>query len=239
MELVDFISATNAAKSPAEVFGLFATATGDLGLDRTVYAEVTMRPDGEIVPRNIFANHADDRTVSYFLQGCKPCVPATELKGVSDGAIHWEDLPRYLSYTGVAILCIDRGHEAGIHNGVCIPFWGPFGQQSRVGLASSDPAVDVRPNVGTLVLLAFQFKSAYSRLVDSSPSGARRMNLTVREREVLSWCFKGKSSGVIGEILHISESAVNFHIKNAMKKLNCSSRVMCVLKAIRLGLILP
>jgi LuxR family quorum-sensing system transcriptional regulator CciR len=40
-------------------------------------------------------------------------------------------------------------------------------------------------------------------------------------------------------ILKVSEHTVNFHLKNAMKKLECSSRVVAVVKAIRMGMITP
>jgi LuxR family quorum-sensing system transcriptional regulator CciR len=49
----------------------------------------------------------------------------------------------------------------------------------------------------------------------------------------------GKSSWAIGEILSISESTVNFHIKTAMKKLKTKSRTVAVVRAMSLGLITP
>ncbi|OKO69999.1 MULTISPECIES: LuxR family transcriptional regulator [unclassified Bradyrhizobium] len=49
---------------------------------------------------------------------------------------------------------------------------------------------------------------------------------------------KGKSSWEIGRILHISENTVNFHLKNAMRRLGATSRIQAVIVAIRLNLIL-
>jgi DNA-binding CsgD family transcriptional regulator len=239
VDLGQFIEATNAAKTPSDVFGAFVKAAADLGMDRAVYADVTMLPESEIVPQSFVVNYPADWTNYYFERGYERVDPASKFCGVSSGPFLWEDLPNYVPYSKVERRCMDECDEAGLHHGVCIPLWGPFGQHSRVGLASSDRTVDVRPNLDTLYLLTIQFKNAYSRLVESEASTSRRVRLTAREREVLSWCFKGKSSWVIGEILDISENAVNFHIKNAMRKLDCSSRIMCVLKAIRLGLILP
>lgn len=63
--------------------------------------------------------------------------------------------------------------------------------------------------------------------------------LTERERECLSWVAIGKSSWDIGQILSISADTADFHMKNAMRKLECGSRVSAVVKAIRLGLIRP
>ena len=61
--------------------------------------------------------------------------------------------------------------------------------------------------------------------------------LSDRERDCLSWAALGKSSWEIGRILSISENTVVFHIKNAMRKLGVSNRVLAAAKAIELGLI--
>jgi LuxR family transcriptional regulator, activator of conjugal transfer of Ti plasmids len=63
--------------------------------------------------------------------------------------------------------------------------------------------------------------------------GKQPIELSEREKACLSWTALGKSSWEIGQILHISENTVIFHIENAMKKLRTSSR-----KAIQLGLII-
>ncbi|APG14876.1 helix-turn-helix transcriptional regulator [Bradyrhizobium japonicum] len=61
--------------------------------------------------------------------------------------------------------------------------------------------------------------------------------LSERERQCLRWVEKGKSSWSIGVILKVSENTVNFHIKNAMRKLETSTRTQCVVKARCLRLI--
>ncbi|MEY9104360.1 DNA-binding NarL/FixJ family response regulator [Bradyrhizobium yuanmingense] len=38
-------------------------------------------------------------------------------------------------------------------------------------------------------------------------------------------------------MLNVSENTVNFHVKNAMRKLETSSRTKCVVKARRQGII--
>lgn len=63
------------------------------------------------------------------------------------------------------------------------------------------------------------------------------MQLTQRENECLVWTAHGKSSWDIAVILQISQNTVNFHIKNAMKKLGTNRRTVAAIKAIDLGLI--
>jgi len=62
-------------------------------------------------------------------------------------------------------------------------------------------------------------------------------NLSKREKEVLTWSKRGKSSWEISAILNISERTVNFHVNNIMQKLNAVSRTQAVAVAIERGLI--
>jgi len=61
--------------------------------------------------------------------------------------------------------------------------------------------------------------------------------LTAREKECLLWTAEGKTSHEISVILAIAESTVNFHLKNAVKKLDCINKTHAVAKAVLLGLI--
>ncbi|WP_276577896.1 helix-turn-helix transcriptional regulator [Bradyrhizobium sp. 149] len=63
------------------------------------------------------------------------------------------------------------------------------------------------------------------------------VQLTYRESECLEWAAKGKSSWDISVILEISENTVNFHLKNAMKKLGTNRRSVALIRAIELKLI--
>jgi DNA-binding CsgD family transcriptional regulator len=63
--------------------------------------------------------------------------------------------------------------------------------------------------------------------------------LSPREKQCLGWAARGKSSWDIAKIMRITEHTVNFHLKNAMKKLNTSSRTVAAIKAVQLRLIEP
>lgn len=61
--------------------------------------------------------------------------------------------------------------------------------------------------------------------------------LTNREIEVLKWASYGKTSREISEILIISVNTVNFHVKNAMMKLQTANKTATVARASVLGLL--
>lgn len=64
-------------------------------------------------------------------------------------------------------------------------------------------------------------------------------DLTERELETLTWVSRGKSSAEIATVLGISERTVNFHVENAMRKLDVVTRVQAAVKAVSAGLIKP
>ena len=63
------------------------------------------------------------------------------------------------------------------------------------------------------------------------------IQLSPREKDCLTWTALGKSSWDIGKIMRISENTVNFHVKNAMRKLGTTSRTVAAIKSIQLNLI--
>jgi DNA-binding NarL/FixJ family response regulator len=62
-------------------------------------------------------------------------------------------------------------------------------------------------------------------------------HLTEREREVLTWVGRGKTSAEIAIILGLRERTVNFHCDQAMKRLDVINRTQAVAKAVAYGLI--
>jgi LuxR family transcriptional regulator len=62
-------------------------------------------------------------------------------------------------------------------------------------------------------------------------------DLTLRELEVLRWTADGKTSGEVGQIMHISERTVNFHVNNALSKLGAVNKTAGVVKAAMLRLL--
>lgn len=61
--------------------------------------------------------------------------------------------------------------------------------------------------------------------------------LTRKEIECLTWCKEGKTNWEIGEILVISEKTVEFHLRNATRKLGATNRISAVIAGIKIGLI--
>lgn len=76
-----------------------------------------------------------------------------------------------------------------------------------------------------------------SRLMQKRHVPALQEELTPREREVLKWTADGKTSSEISEIMNISMPTVNFHIGNAVLKLNVTNKTAAVVQALMRGLL--
>lgn len=74
---------------------------------------------------------------------------------------------------------------------------------------------------------------------ESPPAGSKapEVDLTSREREVLTLAAKGFSAKECGELLGISANTVTTHARKVYRKLSVSSRGEAVYEAVQLGLI--
>lgn len=61
--------------------------------------------------------------------------------------------------------------------------------------------------------------------------------LTVREIEVLRWTADGKSAQDIANILSLSKATVDFHVRNAVAKLQVPNKTAAAVRATVLGIL--
>jgi DNA-binding CsgD family transcriptional regulator len=61
--------------------------------------------------------------------------------------------------------------------------------------------------------------------------------LSMREREILTWVAHGKSNTDIGMILDISPHTVGTYLRRILTKLRVSSRTTAAVRAAQLGLL--
>lgn len=82
------------------------------------------------------------------------------------------------------------------------------------------------------VVVANRLRRVGGRATTSPP-----IPLTDRQKDVLTWVGRGKTSGEIAIILGLRERTVNFHCDQAMRRLDVINRTQAVVKAIAQGLI--
>lgn len=60
-------------------------------------------------------------------------------------------------------------------------------------------------------------------------------DLTIREVEVLKWSAEGNTASEVADILSLRSRTVNFHIRNAIRKMGVKNKMSAVVKAVRNG----
>ncbi|HWA19853.1 MAG TPA: helix-turn-helix transcriptional regulator [Devosia sp.] len=87
-----------------------------------------------------------------------------------------------------------------------------------------------------------EITDAKGRKLDSIPfrdvirlGGPEPPVLTTREREVLTWFGRGKSTEDVAQILGLSPATISFHYDRAAEKLETGNRTQTVAEAIRRG----
>lgn len=130
------------------------------------------------------------------------------------------------------------GYKAGMVVGLHLP----EGRHLVVGIDRDQPVprdeLERCQLLSTLQLAAaYVVEPAFKFLSGDLANHFDPPHLTRREQEVLRWTVVGKSTWMVGEIMALSESAVNFHLRNAMRKLECNSKHVAAHRASMLGLI--
>jgi DNA-binding CsgD family transcriptional regulator len=97
----------------------------------------------------------------------------------------------------------------------------------------------VKDDKRTRLIIKYLVPFLLARLINIVPHNGKSGTtiLTSTEIEILKWIKEGKSSWEISMILNRSESCINFHTTNILKKLDASNRTHAVVLAIEKSLI--
>ncbi len=238
MRITEFIEQSNAIETPGELVSLFERATSQYGFSKIAYADLTSGRHNRPETPGFLVSYPQDWVTHYFARGYERIDPSTQHMFVSRGPFAWDELPKLVKVSKKQEKLLAEADGAGLKSGLSIPLHGPMGSTSAIALASEEADADPASSKHELQAYAAQFHMVYAGFHAATVGEeVPEINLTPRERECLQWCAHGKSSWEIGMILGISEHGASFHLKNAMGKLQATSRVAAVVKAIRLGFI--
>jgi LuxR family quorum-sensing system transcriptional regulator CciR len=243
IRVADFLEKTNAASTPEEVFNHFRSAVAAFGYDRICFAAMSPAAQQAFPQRTLQEALAlkvpEDWTRHYVEHEYIKIDPVALVAPTQRKPYEWSDVLRLGDFSTRQRTVLHECREAGMHNGLSIPLYGPAGEAFLVSLATDNVPVDNRHLHSQLHILAMQFHVAYASLAGSNSGITPPVRLSNREHECLSWTARGKSAWTISKIIGVSENTVNFHLKSAMKKLGTTNRVQSVAIAIRAGLIQP
>lgn len=131
-------------------------------------------------------------------------------------------------------LSLLRAVELG--DGYTLPCYGPAGRDGYISIGGM--TVDALTDPASVREMHLCAQAAHLRICEftvSEPSRARP--LSAREREILDWVARGKSNGVIADILCISPGTVDTYLRRIYDKLGVSDRTSAAVRGIGMGLI--
>lgn len=170
----------------------------------------------------------------------------------------WSDVPlpeRLGKKRSGALKLFEASRDYDFHNGLVIPlhFVDDMGRYHSALCSltwSGDPAQFARVQNEYGKMLHFILSYWIQRVVEveaaeriPSPDimarrrAALKLRLTDRERDVLGWAARGKTTQDTAAIIGISNETVIAHMKSAMGKIEAGNKTHAVAKALQLGLI--
>lgn len=260
MRLAGFMEALSTTASSSEVFDLVCRAVAPFGYDRVGFfalsqeaKQATVTASGEVAPI-IISNYPQSFTRAYQQAKRFEVDPALALACDAIAPVTWEDAVASSKLSKEQNLLVAERHEAGIYDEITCPIHGPRAHSFALRFAKGQPAPCDRAHLSALQVMAVNFYYTFTKFSQISidktaaPNGLQdaaqkelpaSCSLSQREKEVLLWTSRGKSASSISIILDLSENTVNFYVKNAMRKLGTTNRIVAVVLAVRSGLIQP
>ncbi|MEM9012430.1 MAG: LuxR family transcriptional regulator [Pseudomonadota bacterium] len=152
----------------------------------------------------------------------------------------WGDGPFLRRFRKDQRIVFHEARQFDITAGYSIPIAGHHGDLGVFSIVAGRPQeIDdaVLGAGGSLYLRAVQTHDFMARLLAPFDPPEKDFGLSVREIECLRWTADGKTTDQIADVTTISPATVNFHLKNAIRKLEASNRHHAAIIAIRSGVI--
>lgn len=240
IDFVKFVTEMNRAENAEDAFNYLEQTLANLGFDRVVYSLITDHPSMQLKRgHGILRNYPDDWMKYYFDKNYFEVDPVIKVIKQTSGPFLWDKLPELKNgLKKDETLLMDEAKEAKLLDGIGISLHGACGEIVGMGVASSSGRTDIfNPDMISIVYaLCSQFHIIYRKMKEKS---LPIIQLSQREKEVLTWIAAGKSKSVVADILNISDDSVKTYVNRIFSKLEVNSVQLAVVKAIAMGLITP
>lgn len=181
-------------------------------------------PDGYVEVAKDLGEARRDPVMASLMTQSAPVIYDQTTYALSGAADIWETQAPYGYRTGIAVklhLPGDKHFLLGVDREESLPA----------------PGIQLMQMVAGVQLLAAHALTAADRLLSPQLNKSELPKLTKRELDVLSWTAQGKTAWEVSVILGMSEKTVNFHLGNAMRKLEVTSKHQAVLKCVAAGVL--
>lgn len=184
----------------------------------------------------IYNNFPADWVAHYTAKGYYAYDPIILTASRHEDPFHWFDVGQITDLSREQSAYLKDLAAWGFKDGVAIPIFSAKSTTAYFGAGSKTRDLALDPV--ELMQIQYACNFVHKRYLDLHGAFDGQIpDLTKRELEVLGWIAKGKSTGVIGEILGVTEHTVDTLTRRIYQKLGVNDRVSAVLKSVGMGLI--
>jgi DNA-binding CsgD family transcriptional regulator len=227
------------ARTVAELESVATGFAQSIGCEHFSYV-VTRPPRGRVICNNIFiSSYPAEWKARYLARTYQFYDPVVSISKKTRMPYFWGQRGFLRAYDKAERRVFHEAAEFGMLEGYSVPIVGPEFDAaifSVVVNARNEISDRVQGEIGELQIFAAKFHDAAVRL-ESSRAPQPEIELTTREREVLTWTADGYSSEAVAARLGLSASAINYHVTNCCRKLGASNKIQAVALAIRMNLL--
>lgn len=226
---LNFIDKVNQVRDPKELIRDFSTVIRLFGFKN--YIMTGLPSYGEDVEKLIVSNawpiEWTDRyrANQYFYDD-----PVSQWAFSSSRAFTWKDARAKSSSTRSALEIEAEAKSIGLVDGVGFPTFDPHNWQAVISL-SADCVVDLSPREMAVLNAVASICHGHAAQLGNGKALNVAL-LTPRERDILTWMAHGKTRWEVATILGISESTTKNYLAQIALKLDASSTMHAVAKAV-------
>ncbi|MEO1312335.1 MAG: LuxR family transcriptional regulator, partial [Pseudomonadota bacterium] len=160
--------------------------------------------------------------------------PVVAAAGATETPFRWSEIREIRALSEQEDAFLTRMEEAELGDGLAVPVFGPNGRNGYFGLGARDSHLDA-PATFKYQAVCQTAHLRYCRLQrEQLPEPPA---LSERETELLRWVVRGKSNGVIADIMDISPHTVDAYLRRVFLKLGTSNRICAAVQALGHGLV--
>ncbi len=238
-EFYDVMQSFSKAETVADITQLCQAHSQDLGFDNYIYA-LRLPTDFSDSKLILIDGYPENWVNHYFEQTYQTVDPVLVYCSQHIVPIEWQNLKSRTD--GAAKRMMNEAGDFGLRSGITMPVHSPRGEMGILSLTvnqSTKTSLEVTAAALPYIQIFAGYLHEAVRRVFDLIEDPKPPQLTVREQECLRWAADGKTSWEIAKLLGVSERTINFHMNNAMLKLNVTNRQHAVAKVTLQGLVQP
>lgn len=236
---VEFALGCTAASTKEALSNLLIRTMARLGFNQvnvSIMRDHTL-PEGE----QLFgwANTYPEDWQNYYVdKNCMRFDPVAQNARGSASPFFWSDLLLRRNLTSLQSGFLGLAGEAGLNNGIGLPFTGAHALHGGIAIATTNPSDEHLRDLNILWAISNLFYKRLKEIVGTSKRlHADMVDLTMRETDILILPATGETDRGIARRLGISENTVNTHLRRIYRKLDAHTRLQAFSNAVKQQLI--